>query len=93
MIVAGLVLASSAGAQVLPKHGACPDRYHGEGSYCVPYANAMPAISKGSAACPSGSFASGSYCVGHNAGTVMIERPSGASCPSGWRASGSGCVR
>jgi hypothetical protein len=93
LILGALLLSTAAAAQPILKHGTCPDRYHGDGSYCVPYPNAGPVINKGSGSCPSGYHASGDgYCVGYGDAKPAVERPPGATCSSGFGASGGGCT-
>ena len=94
MLIAGLVLASSAGAQVLPRHGACPEAYAASGSFCAPlHPGSPPAIERGSGSCPEGFHSSGNgYCVGYGGAKSAVTRPAGAACPASMHASGGACV-
>ncbi len=67
LIAFAIVAVASAGPALaenlpLPKNGVCPTGYRQSAQYCVPNANAKPAVQK-QGPCPTGYRQSGNYCV------------------------------
>lgn len=74
----------------IPKEGACPANYAGEGASCVPGAAAKFVIAK-SGDCPAAYEVDGNYCVATAAAKLAIRRAA-MSCPSGFESTGNYCL-